>query len=91
MRHRVLLLPLLLLLTACTGTPSPDPTPSPTPRWASSGSTARPAASSPALLIRKPDESLAIELSSFICVMPRFRFAFKDATFVLMRIEMFLP
>ena len=45
---------------------------------------AKPAASSFALLMRKPEESLSKDVDSAFCDEFRLRCAFKDAMFVLM-------
>jgi hypothetical protein len=44
---------------------------------------AKPAASSFALLIRSPEESLSRDLPSVFCVLVRFLWAFKEAILVL--------
>ena len=54
---------------------------------------ARPAASSPARLIRRPEESFSIDLLKAFVELARCRRVLIDDTFVLMRIPMvqFLP
>ena len=51
----------------------------------------RPAASSAARLIRKPDDSFCIELATALFVSPRFRYAFRAEMLVLKRMVGFPP
>jgi hypothetical protein len=51
----------------------------------------RPAASSPARLILRPDESRSTELAILLCAVCRFLAAYKDAAFVFRTAAIFAP